>query len=491
MKKRLFSCLLAALLLTSAMVSCGTSETNPEETTSSAATSVETVPETEAETEPPYPKYDKNYGGADFNMLYYDAVAACGWGNTIPCDIYVEELTGEILSDAVFQRNAAVEELYNIKIGAQGLSNGDYSLIEQQVVAATTEYDVFFPVWQSVAPMVSKNLLTDLTGVFDFTQPWYDSKAQNAFSILGKSYATISDAHYMDKMLSIVILYNKQMAADYQMGDLYQTVLDGNWTFDMMHGMCETVAADLDGDGKFTKADRYGIINQNDGVYQLYQSSGEQYCRMDADGVPSLTIGGERAVAMFQKVYDFLNETNLFFNRQTHGVNTVEVCNMFAANNALFIMRQIQCAFELRGMEADFGIIPTPKMTDDQEDYYTSIGYTVALCEAIPAVVKDAEMSAIVLDTLAAEGHYNVNPALYDTVLGEKLARDEASKANLDLIFDNRVYDPGCVFNFGDITLTMMNSFTKGSGQVASLIAGQTKAVEKSIEKFLEGLLEG
>ena len=172
------------------------------------------------------------------------------------------------------------------------------------------------------------------------------------------------------------------------------------------------------------------------------------------------------------------------------GVDTIGVCNMFANNQALFIMRQIQCAFELRNMEADFGIIPTPKVLPDQEDYYTSIGYTVTFCETIPAVVKDLDMTVTVLDTLAAESYYSVNEALYDKILGGKIVRDETSRKNLDIILDNRVYDPGCVYNFGSITNTMMDGFKKGSNQVASLIAGVESKVTKAVEEFVEVLTD-
>lgn len=488
MKKHILCLLLAFLLTTPTLLSCGGSS---DETTPTSQDTTTAVTETETETERLYPKYEANYNGADFNILYYDAVEACGWGNTIPCDIAVEELTGDALSDAIYNRNFTVAEMYNIKFGTKSTTNsGNMDEIRQQVTAGTDDYDAAFPGWYSLYSMISGGYLTDMEPLFDFSMPWYDSKARNAFSVLGKSYATISDLTYMDKMLSIVILFNKDIALDYDLGDLYQTVLDGDWTFDLMKTLCETVATDVDGDGKMTTADRFGVISQNDAVYQLYQSAGQQYCRMNSEGIPELSVNNEEAVSVFQTVYDFMNDKNMFFNRMDMGVDTIGVCNMFANNQALFIMRQIQCAFELRNMEADFGIIPTPKVLPDQEDYYTSIGYTVTFCETIPAVVKDLDMTVTVLDTLAAESYYSVNEALYDKILGGKIVRDETSRKNLDIILDNRVYDPGCVYNFGSITNTMMDGFKKGSNQVASLIAGVESKVTKAIDEFVEVLTD-
>lgn len=488
--KKITALLLAIILLNTSLLSCGGST---EAETDATAVQIEAKAETEAETEAEklYPEYNVTFNGADFNIVYYDAVKACGWGNTIPCDIAVEELNGDALSDAVYNRNAAIEEMYSIKFHTESIvSSTTCDPIQQQVTAGTTEYDACFPAWNSLYNMIVNGYLTDLEPLFDFSMPWYDAKARDAFSILGKSYATISDLTYMDKMLSIVILFNKQLAEDYALGDLYQTVLDGQWTYDKMYDMCETVSSDLNGDGKMTKDDRFGIINQNDGVYQLYQSAGQQFCVLDENGIPRLSVNTEQAISVFQTVYDFLNNTDIFFNRQTHNVDTIGVCNMFANNQALLIMRQVQAAFELRTMDADFGIIPTPKVLEDQEDYHTSIGYTVTLSEAIPSVVKDLEMSAVVLDTMAAESYYSVNDALYEKILGGKIVRDETSRQNLDIILDNRVYDPGCVYNFGSITNTMMGGWQEGSDQVVSIIAANEKKVNKAIENFVDVLTE-
>ncbi len=52
------------------------------------------------------------------------------------------------------------------------------------------------------------------------------------------------------------------------------------------------------------------------------------------------------------------------------------------------------------------------------------------------------------------------------------------------------MYDPGCVYNFGSITNTMMDGFKKGSNQVASLIAGVESKVTKAIDEFVEVLTD-
>ena len=73
---------------------------------------------TTSEPEIDYPKYDIDLGGEDFNILFFDAVKACGWSSDIPCDVDVAEQTGDVLSDAVYTRNRKIEDMYNLKIKA-------------------------------------------------------------------------------------------------------------------------------------------------------------------------------------------------------------------------------------------------------------------------------------------------------------------------------------------------------------------------------------
>ena len=99
-------------------------------------------------------------------------------------------------------------------------------------------------------------------------------------------------------------------------------------------------------------------------------------------------------------------------------------------------------------------------------------------------------MSMIVLDTMGAESHYNVNGVLYDTVLGDKLSRDEMSRQNLDLIFNNRIYDPGCIYNFNKIADTLLKGWQGGSDKVVSLLESNRKAVQTAIDDMVEILSE-
>ena len=141
MSKKLLALLLAALLTAPAFLSCsdsGTNEESPAETTASTPSAEEeTVAE---ETEPSI--YDDvptgSYDGHNFNML-----------NVVSNYAYVlltaEELIGETINDAVFNRNALVGDNLNVTFSEEIVGWGDVAgVITNMVAADDPTYDIVF-----------------------------------------------------------------------------------------------------------------------------------------------------------------------------------------------------------------------------------------------------------------------------------------------------------------------------------------------------------
>ena len=113
MRKHILSLLLAAILLTSSLAGCGngdSTKTNDNSGTNTDTTA--TVDTTPAETETTREQIednlpDKDYGGQTFTLFtrvkYEDSFMP-------------EELTGEGVNDALYQRNATVSDRFNVKM---------------------------------------------------------------------------------------------------------------------------------------------------------------------------------------------------------------------------------------------------------------------------------------------------------------------------------------------------------------------------------------
>ena len=110
--KRFFSCLIVLTMLLSAFAGCGetpASSDGGETTAAPSQADAETeAPETETQYVPDSLPDDLDYGGAAFRVF--------GWSGPVLVEFYVEEQNGEIVNDAIYDRNLAVEERLDVSL---------------------------------------------------------------------------------------------------------------------------------------------------------------------------------------------------------------------------------------------------------------------------------------------------------------------------------------------------------------------------------------
>ncbi len=451
--------------------------------------SEEQTPEAEPETERLY--YDTkgaDYGGYSFGIWNFDNVVATGWVG-IPLDLFVDELNGDVLNDAVYARNLEIEHKLNIVINGTNAAEDFTPALQKMTAAGDYGVDLVFPMQYYVPSMLSKNVVRSVQSIeaFDFTEPWWNRSCNDTMTMKGKLFTIASDASYFDKLATIVVFFNQQLVTDHDLGDMYAIVEEGEWTLDKAIELGEKVTADLDGNGIYDQNDAIGISCQNDGPYYLLNGFGIALCAPDAEGSMQLNLGSEKAVNCMQAIYTLMGDPMRYFNRQTFDLTLNDAINIFRENRSLFMIRPLQSLFVMREMEADFGIIPLPKYDAAQDSYHSAVNpYSGTIC-MIPRTAEDAERSGVVLSALACESHYTVINRLYETVLGEKLIRDRDSAVMLDYAFDGTLFDPGVIWNFGGIRDTLLSQ--KGT-DVASMLSRVSKVVNKSIEKFNKELEE-
>lgn len=129
----------------------------------------------------------------------------------------------------------------------------------------------------------------------------------------------------------------------------------------------------------------------------------------------------------------------------------------------------------------DFGILPLPKYDEQQENYITM---AYPFVTAIPALVKDPDMSSVVLEALNRLSYLDVFPVYKEIVLQRKLARDNESAEIVDIIGQNVLCDFGTIFFIrinGDI-IWPQNICSK----YASWWASNKEKLTKSLDDIVE-----
>ena len=191
--KKLLSLLLALIMCAPAFVSCAeTEETASQDSTAPSA--VEGVEETVAEeTEVSRENIPDNLPELDFNG---ETVTIHSRGDDQAyLEIGIEEMTGEPVNDAVYERNEMVSERLNVQLSpirAEGWEtyNNAIASLRASIMAADGAYDIIAG-WSARIPSLSlEGLMLDLLTLphLDLVQPWWNQSSVEELEIANKLY---------------------------------------------------------------------------------------------------------------------------------------------------------------------------------------------------------------------------------------------------------------------------------------------------------------
>ena len=403
-------------------------------------------------------------------------------------DIYAEELNGDPINDAMFNRNKEIEEKFGIEIGESAVYGNNqtgtgpaYKQIEKNVNAGDNEYDAAIICGYEASTLAYNGFLQNLRKVpyMNLENVWWDQKANKTLAINDKIYMTTGDISWLVNDCSYAILFNKKLAADYELPNLYEIVKNNQWTIDKWAEIAKLVSVDLNGDGKMDENDLYGSIIWDDAIMGIVNSAGEKCATINSAGKIELTLGTPRVISALEKYLTASEDKASCFAYQRFA--GIAGRDFFSNNQALFYVQLIEEVHYLRNMETDFGVIPFPKLDENQEGYPSSISPFPSIFFVIPASVENLEMSGAVVEQMAYLSRKYVKPAYYNITLKGKYARDEESEAMLDIIFSNRVFDLGWYYNLGNYTDGLMNLFRNYKKDFVSMYE---KSEEKAINKL-------
>ena len=113
MKMQLIKLGTAAIIASFLLSSCSTPNTEAQATTEQEQTTQQALSTTEVRLSPDLP--DKDFEGYEFTFLTR-TINDPDWVDWDFTDIFAEEETGDVINDATYRRNRAIEEKYNVVI---------------------------------------------------------------------------------------------------------------------------------------------------------------------------------------------------------------------------------------------------------------------------------------------------------------------------------------------------------------------------------------
>jgi len=502
MKRIIALCLATALGLPAVLSGCSSKGNGDSETPQNTPEVTAGVPSAEAaagdaeETEIELGLEEQTFGGYTFHIYQHYVSNGCH------LDFMSEDITGEPINDADYERRSYTEEQCDVKIepvrNDVDAWNGHKGL-EVAVQAGTNDYDLAGVSSYSAANSLVGGILKDLNtvGNLDLDKPWWDPYCKEECTFGKSVYFMTGDLSINDNRATYCIYFNKNLAEQYQLPNFYDEVKNHNWTIDRFRSFAEALPTDLDtdDDGKHVNDtdDAYAIWIWDDIMMGIVNASGVKCATIQQDGSLTLTLNCEQLYNTFDKFAAYAFDTGITCEYQRSGYDQEYGQIGFREGRALFLMSYLYDATALRDMEDDFGILPMMLYDETQDRYCNSVSsypssfYVIPICSFSE---EEYDRTGYVTQMLAYKSLMTMTPAYYEQTLQGKVSRDEESSSMLDLIFATRSYDFGWYFEIGGYTGVMMDALRNYDLNLASNIKAYEKMASKVLDKYNKKIAE-
>ncbi|MBE6612698.1 MAG: hypothetical protein E7632_09415, partial [Ruminococcaceae bacterium] len=222
----------------------------------------------------------KDFGGDDFNVFELDE-------SSVYFCIDADESNGEPFNDAIFKRNAKIEDKYNINIITTPCASNKFNATVRQIInSGDGEHDLVYGTMEHLFGRSREGLFLDWSTLpyTDLDAVWWDKQVVDQLTIGDKIYVMEGDISAHAETRVYTMLFNKQMCRDLNLEMPYQLVRDGKWTVDAFKGYITDVNNDLNGDSKMDTEDRWGFLSEYGYAYTQYISSGGRLIDKDNSG---------------------------------------------------------------------------------------------------------------------------------------------------------------------------------------------------------------
>lgn len=453
--KKVLVLLLALSMLLMVFAGCKNGDTNSDETIGG-----------EEETTPAVDEWGRDYvadslpEGLDFegeevSILVRD-------GGQYDREWYMATPT-EALDQQIYERNSYVEETLNVEfnfipVPCDLSGSNDYNAYSNKILndynGQLNSYDIvnhfaYYGVSPSLTGIYANLMDEELFPYFDFEKPWWNHAYMDTVSANGQLYYTVGSVclSVLDRMF--VMYYNETLGESYQLPDMYETVLNGDWTYDMLYELCTTYYDDLDVSNTENENDFYVFAAKRWAEsYDPYIYAFDQRMILtNDDGMHTLNIDG------ISEMDDAAKKVKALFDTQGAYIHadSAQVISMFANRQLLFAQQVVwhypSHSATYAEMTDDFGVLPLPKYDDQQTEYKTGVGDAYNIISVPNYQNFDGEMISAVLEMMNVESYRQVYPYYYEKMMKTRYVRNAASSQVFDLLVDSITFDFGDVFS--------------------------------------------
>lgn len=438
MKKRIAFLLFASVLLI-LFSGCAETDTKQSEVTVAATT--------EAESE-------ANYIDLLPKEVYYDGyIFNIGWGTPYDadeCASTLDDAAGDIVKEAVYERNRRAEDKLGITVTAAKLGEWTklLTVIQNHNLSGDTSYDAYCASTWFMFQSSINGLLYNLYDVssLDTTHSWWDSETIGMYTLNSRSLYFVSGMiNYHDDYATTAMYFNKKLCENNNLAYPYDAVRDGSWTYEAFYGYISDFGSDLNGDGKFDENDQYGYMENTAGMSRMLNAFGESVIAVGEDG--TITVNdSEKVMSIITRVFDQLfgiSNTSTIIAERKLGYDKAEL--LFPNGQVLFMGDGLVGSINKyrQEMTDDFGVIPFPKYDESQQRYLNMFNTAWGTVYGIPVTNSETERTGYILDVMGYYSPDTINAAVIERNVLTKATRDDDSAEMLEIIFRSKFFELG------------------------------------------------
>ena len=445
---------------------------------------------------------DLNFGGEEVVLMY--------WAEVERPEFEQEEITGDNVRDAIYDRNMQVEDRLNVDlqfVGVPAAYHGAREPFLKQIDAIysanTQDYDIIATYARTEGTLAVQGYLENLAKIensyINLDKPWWPQQLVETVSFGNGAYYFISGDMSTKVLWMMHLMYiNKDMFSQLQIELPYKTVRDGKWTIDKLLEVTSGVYRDLDNDNTTSTKDRYGFVALHYVCDSFYAGSNMQYIEeSDTDMLKiSPDYTSKKMVKLINKLSAWGSTEDVWLTTQAYCTSEEHMATweLFQNGRALIHMAHANYA-QGRLLDADFeyGLVPNPKYDEKQVNYYTGMGNPWSLY----GVFRDFDdrgdkqatltMFTAIFECYASEGYRLTTPEIFEVNMQLKYSAGQDETDMFEYVRSGIVFDLGKIFS---LELDNMSELASNSIVGNTSWSSSYKSYVKSINNKLTNLVE-
>lgn len=477
--------LLSLLTLSSCAASSGASETTAQSSSGGAvADAITEIPETE-ETDG---LDDRDMDGFSLMILHHSSNFMT-W-----CVTQLDgELNGELLNDAIYERNASVKERFNCELLISEQDQVGATDVSKLVLSGDTTYDIIMERDYEISKSAQYLLDWSKLPYISLDEDWWYPDASNSFLFGDKQVAAANSISLSCVSRASGFAFNKDVYESLMLDrDIYDYVYAGDWTVENMAMMCRGAASDINGDGVMDENDRYGIgqSSYKEVFARLINGSNVFFISRDESGYPEFTLDTDEAgVNKLLKIYELFSDDGVYSNKATNMDDATAYGDILKGTALFRLCHARAMGTTLRDSAYDIGFVPNPKYDETQDRYYSTTWAFEIMTLPLTLPEERYENVGMILEALAFASQHSVLESYKEDIVITKYSQDSDTMAMFDLAFNSMVFDLGLVLWEADIANPLIKDiYASGDGNVVSALASRKSKIDGKLTDFIDSL---